>query len=218
MRGLVQAVALASLSVSALSASLATGQVYKWVDADGTVHFSQDYNTLGGSDRSDEEKARTGQDVEVMPLHGASPPGEAPDPDAGPPGPDEGDPIEITMSPTGGGNHMLRVQINGRVTVPMLLDTGASDVVITHETARMLGLTDRDVIEHRTYSTANGLVQQPVVRFHTVKVGEATAHLVQGSISPTMEIGLLGTSFLRQFEYTISGRTLILRRGAGRRG
>jgi hypothetical protein len=35
--------------------------------------------------------------------------------------------------------------------------------------------------------------------------------MVQGSISPSMPMGLLGTSFLRRFEYTIRDHTLILR-------
>jgi clan AA aspartic protease (TIGR02281 family) len=82
--------------------------------------------------------------------------------------------------------------------------------VITRATAQRAGITDHDVRGTQRYSTANGVVEQPAITLRSVRVGEATATTVRGSISDTMEVGLLGTSFLKNFEYSIRGSELIL--------
>ena len=122
----------------------------------------------------------------------------------------ESETFEISMRASGSGGHIVYVRLNSRVIVPMLLDTGASDVVITWRTAERLGLTSRHFVGEALYATANGTVVQPIVRFDTVSVGDATARAVRGSISDSLEVGLLGTSFLKKFEYKISGNTLTL--------
>lgn len=170
-------------------------EVYKWVDESGTVHFSQDRNTLP------KEAGRPGpasHPVEVFEFEGH-------DQDAQPPA--EGS-YTIYMRAAGAGNHIVHVQLNGRVTVPMLLDTGASDVVITRDTARRLGLDGPAGTQ--SYATANGVVTQRVITLREVALGGATAQMVRGSISDTMQIGLLGTSFLKHFEYSIKGTELVL--------
>ena len=174
----------------------AWAEVYKWVDANGTVHYSQDRNTLPKGAAAPEPNARP---VEVFEFqkHGAS---EAP-PESS---------YTIYMDPIAGGNHILQVEINGRITVPMMLDTGASDVVITRDAAVRAGVTQRDVRGTQAYSTANGVVVQPAITLREVRVGGATAKMVRGSISDSMQIGLLGTAFLKNFEYNIKGSELIL--------
>ena len=116
----------------------------------------------------------------------------------------------IYMNPVAGGNHVVQVQINGRATVPMMLDTGASDVVIPRAAAQRAGITQHDYRGTQRYSTANGMVEQPAITLREVRVGDATVKMVRGSISDSMEIGLLGASFLRNFEYSIRGSELIL--------
>jgi aspartyl protease family protein len=105
---------------------------------------------------------------------------------------------------------MVQVELNGRTTVPMLLDTGASDVVITRDAAQHAGITQQDYRGTQTYATANGAVSQPAITLRQVRVGGATAKMVRGSISETMQVGLLGAAFLKNFEYRIKGSELIL--------
>lgn len=114
------------------------------------------------------------------------------------------------MNPIAGGNHVVQVQLNGRTTVPMMLDTGASDVVITRATAKRAGITQHDYRGTQRYSTANGIVDQPAITLREVRVGDATVKMVRGSISDSMEIGLLGAALLKNFEYSIPGSELIL--------
>lgn len=173
--------------------------VYKWVDENGTVHFSQDRNTLPKGAAAPDPGAAT-KPVEVFEFkkHG------------------ESDPIPpahgytIYMQQVAGGNHVVQVVINGRATVPMMLDTGASDVVITRAAAMRAGITQHDYRGVQRYSTANGIVEQPAITLREVRVGDASVKMVRGSISDSMEIGLLGAAFLKNFEYSIRGTELIL--------
>ena len=182
----------ASILPIALSA-----EVYKWVDENGTVHFSQDPNTLPKGAAAPDRRAKP---VEVFEFrkHDAAGPSPA------------AQSYTIYMNPVAGGNHVVQVQINGRTTVPMMLDTGASDVVITRAAAQRAGVTQRDVRGTQRYSTANGVVEQPAITLREVRVGDATVKMVRASISDSMEIGLLGQSFLKNFEYSIRGSELIL--------
>jgi len=172
--------------------------VYKWVDENGTVHFSQDRNTLPkGAAAPDPGRAM--KPVEVFQFEKR----------------DESDPppessYTIYMQTVAGGNHVLQVELNGRTTVPMLLDTGASDVVITRAAAKRAGITQHDYRGTQRYATANGVVDQPAITLREVRVGGATVKMVRGSISDSMEIGLLGAAFLKNFEYSIRGSELIL--------
>jgi clan AA aspartic protease (TIGR02281 family) len=171
-------------------------EVYKWVDENGTIHFSQDRNTLP---KGSAQPSPGAQPVEVFEFQKHD--------DAKKPAASS---YTIYMRPAGSGNQVVQVELNGRVTVPMMLDTGASDVVITRATAERLGLTQRDFRGTQTYMTANGPVIQAAITLRKVSLGGATVETVRGSISETMEIGLLGTSFLRHFEYHIKGTELIL--------
>jgi clan AA aspartic protease (TIGR02281 family) len=183
------------LICATLSADAAVAEVYKWVDANGTIHYSQDRNTLPKASSVPKPDAKP---VEVFEFK--KPAKEAPPADS----------YTVYMRAAGTGNHVVQVELNGRITAPMLLDTGASDVVITREVAHRLGLTERDLRGTQTYSTANGLVVQPAITLRKVSLGGATVENVRGSISDSMEVGLLGTSFLGKFEYSIKGSELIL--------
>lgn len=189
----------------ALVLALAAGaEVYKWTDENGTVHYSQDYNTLPAKSRQARPRSEPAATIEVMEnLHVQ---------DDGTPTPEEpaASAYEIDMRTAVGGNHLVWVELNDRVTVQMLLDTGASDVVITEATARRLGIGERQVLRYQRYSTANGVVTQPVIRLKSVSVGGARARGVLGSVSSSMSRGLLGTSYLSKFDYSISGSKLIL--------
>jgi len=163
--------------------------VYKWVDENGTVHYSQDRNTLPkGAAAPEKFQFQKREESSTPPAHGYT----------------------IYMQQVAGGNHVVQVEINGRTVAPMMLDTGASDVVITRAVARRAGITRHDFRGTQRYSTANGFVDQPAITLRQVRVGDASVKMVRGSISDSMEIGLLGAAFLKNFEYSIRGSELIL--------
>ncbi len=55
----------------------------------------------------------------------------------------------------------------------------------------------------KRYSTANGVVTHPVVMLRSVSLGGATVENVPASITPSMQVGLLGLSFFNHFTYNI---------------
>jgi clan AA aspartic protease (TIGR02281 family) len=89
------------------------------------------------------------------------------------------------------------------VDAPFYVDTGAADVVVPTAVAARAGIHVGPRTPRETYSTANGLVRQPVIRFDAIEVGEARVENVRGSVSESLPVGLLGTSFFNHFTLQI---------------
>lgn len=109
------------------------------------------------------------------------------------------------------GNAMLvYVRLNELVTAPFVVDTGAADVVVPAALARQAGIVVEPGTPRETYATANGLVRQAVVEFESVEVGEARVEGVRGSVSESLPVGLLGTSFFNHFTLQIDPAARVL--------
>ncbi len=98
---------------------------------------------------------------------------------------------------------IVQVRLNDRVTAPFLIDTGASDVLLPKRVADELGLRVGPETRTLRYSTANGVVDQPVLMLDSVEVGGARVEGVPASISSTIGVGLLGLSFFNHFTYRV---------------
>jgi len=114
---------------------------------------------------------------------------------------------EITIPAIRSGNHLyVEVEINDYQTVTLLVDTGATDVMLKAAVAYELGLTESDAIE-ATYHTANGPTQQYITMLESVRIGEAEQNKVRASFGKGMadgfEDGLLGMSFLKHYHVDI---------------
>jgi clan AA aspartic protease (TIGR02281 family) len=95
--------------------------------------------------------------------------------------------------------------LNGVVTGPMLIDTGASYCVLTHGTARRLGIAPR---KHRTIpvATANGQVDADLVALDALQIDDAQLTGVDAVIMDAVEpplIGIIGLNFLTQFRFSV---------------
>jgi clan AA aspartic protease (TIGR02281 family) len=98
---------------------------------------------------------------------------------------------------------LVYVRLNDRVTAPFVVDTGATDVVVPALVAERAGIAIGADTPRQTYTTANGLISQAVVVFDAVEVGEARVENVRGSVSDSLPVGLLGTSFFNHFTMQI---------------
>jgi clan AA aspartic protease (TIGR02281 family) len=103
-----------------------------------------------------------------------------------------------------GGAYYVPVRINDAVTIPFLLDTGASDLAIPVDVAQTLvrarALENRDFIGKGSYQIANGTEEtSPVVRIREVRVGDHTVRNVTAGIIRANGEPLLGQSFLSKF-------------------
>ncbi|AKS46380.1 aspartyl protease family protein [Octadecabacter temperatus] len=103
--------------------------------------------------------------------------------------------------PKGADNHFrLTLRIND-VPIDFLVDTGASQVVLTREDAKRVGLDPENLAFIGTAFTANGEVATAPVRLDTVDLGDMRDTRVRASVnSGEMESSLLGMSYLSRFE------------------
>jgi aspartyl protease family protein len=99
------------------------------------------------------------------------------------------------------GEFALRAKING-VTAPMVIDTGATSVVLTFETAKAAGLPlellDYDV----EVETAGGRTKAARLTLDRLAIGKLVERSVPALVVPhgQMKTNLLGMSFLDRLE------------------
>jgi len=100
-----------------------------------------------------------------------------------------------------GGEFTLRAKVNG-VNAPMVVDTGATLVVLTQETARAAGLP----LEFLTYNvdleTAGGHTKAARLTLDRLAIGNLVERSIPALIVPhgQMKTNLLGMSFLDRLE------------------
>ena len=111
------------------------------------------------------------------------------------------------------GHYYLTLDINN-VPVEFVVDTGASQVVLTQDDAKRIGLNPSSLSYLGTASTANGTVRTAAVRLDTVSLGAITDTSVRAVVNDGQMFGsLLGMTYLSNFDsITIKDGQLILSR------
>lgn len=111
------------------------------------------------------------------------------------------------------GHYYLTLDINN-VPVEFVVDTGASQVVLTQDNAKRIGLNPLALSYLGTASTANGTVRTAAVRLDTVSLGAITDTRVRAVVNDgVMNGSLLGMTYLSNFDsITIKDGELILSR------
>jgi clan AA aspartic protease (TIGR02281 family) len=109
-------------------------------------------------------------------------------------------------------SYYVDVVLNGGVTASLLLDTGASKVVLSKEVAGKLGFNFDNVNAKQTSSTANGDATFAAVALQSLQVGNAKSFLVEAMFNDNYEDddGLLGMSFLGDFRFEMDRSKNIL--------
>ncbi len=120
---------------------------------------------------------------------------------------------EISVARRGDGSFVVAARINGR-EARLVLDTGASAVVLTADTARLAGL-DPDKLDYsQTVSTANGRTTAAPVTIDRIDIGGIVETRVRGLVARpgALTENLLGLSFLdRLASFEVKNDRLILR-------
>ncbi len=202
------------------TAGLASAEVYRWLDADGRLHFTTELHEVPAAQRGaawQEAVEKAKPDV-APPASAAVPASRAPSPTR----PGSADPevyvIEVERAGTG---MVVPVRLNDRVTAQFLIDTGASDVLLPAAVAQELGIHIGPETRRVRYATANGVVENPVITLDAVELGGARVEGVPASVSPSLPIGLLGLSFFHHFTYEIDaarGRVQLRPNGLAEKG
>jgi aspartyl protease family protein len=110
------------------------------------------------------------------------------------------------------GHFVIEASVDG-VNLRFLVDTGASDVVLSPRDAVRLGLDIKSLSFNKVYRTANGIVRGAPVRLKRVVVGSIVVENVRASVNGAeMGRSLLGMSFLNRLSgYEVRDGRLILR-------
>ncbi|HXZ84425.1 MAG TPA: aspartyl protease family protein [Myxococcota bacterium] len=210
--------AVACTAFCALAAP-ARADLYRWVDADGRLHVSDD--------RSD---VPPGAVVTIQPTHRAHPGPAAPDPsaasDAKPatapaPAPaqpravlavapppskaaGEGARVHVLHFQRAGQDISLNVLLGERATCDFKVDTGASINTVPRRVVEELGIEitgDTPRISLVGISGKPALV--PLVQIPSVRVGTVYVENVEMAVLDTMSSGLLGLPFFNRFKVQI---------------
>lgn len=119
-----------------------------------------------------------------------------------------GNGAEVVLQRDLSGHYRAEAVING-VTIPVMVDTGATDVAISQALADKLGLHSMNAVR---VSTANGDTVSYMTRLASVQLGGIVAHDVAATITPSLgEEMLLGMSFLNRMDVRLYRGTMTIR-------
>lgn len=119
---------------------------------------------------------------------------------------------EIRVPRAEDGHYYLSLQINGQ-TIDFLADTGATNLVLTEDDARAIGMNPDTLVYLGEARTANGSVRTAHVTLDEVQLGpysdlDVSAWVNRGE----MDISLLGMDYLGNFRIEIDRNQMVLRR------
>ena len=119
----------------------------------------------------------------------------------------------VELSRGRSGEFPVTTRVNG-ARVAMILDTGASAVMLTHDAARAAGLPVEVLNYTVTLETANGRTRAAPVTIDRLAVGNIVERSVPALIVPNTQLrtNLLGMTFLNRLEsWQVTGDRLVLR-------
>jgi aspartyl protease family protein len=113
----------------------------------------------------------------------------------------------------GGGHFELKAQLNG-ARINMILDTGATSVLLTQEDAKAVGLPIEVLAYTVSIDTANGRTRAAAVTLDRVLVGGIEERSIPALIAQPGQLrtSLLGMTFLNRLEsWEVRGERLVMR-------
>lgn len=113
----------------------------------------------------------------------------------------------LTLSANGAHQYSTTLTING-VTVTGQIDTGATFVTLSTETANRMRISTADM-QNRYLQTANGIIGTANVKMAVVKVGKFDLYNVEVAITPSSPT-LIGMSALSQLKFANENGNLVL--------
>ena len=110
------------------------------------------------------------------------------------------------------GHFYFKASANG-ATIPMMVDTGATGILLTYEDAEKVGLNPVTLTFNQASSTANGIAYSARAQLRSLAIGGISKPdmVVRVAKAGVLNVSLLGQSFLSQVRTVrISGDALTL--------
>jgi clan AA aspartic protease (TIGR02281 family) len=167
---------------------MASADIYRWIDKDGTTHYANSLDSVPAVYRSD---------VEIIAAF---------DPYDRRPSVAEEYIVDFIQAQNG--IILVELSLNDGVRARMVLDTGASLVVISEDLARRLRLDSASDASRIKLQTAGGEIEGRDVVIDRVELGSAIRENVRAAVNYQPRVfkgfdGLLGASFLDAYRVTI---------------
>ena len=162
--------------------------IYRWIDASGTMHYASSLENIPAAYRNR---------VEIIAAYQR--------PEAGPDLPEE---HVIHFAKASDGIILVDVLLNDGVKARMVLDTGASLVVISEALSRKLGRDTATGAGRIILKTAGGEIEGRPAMIDRIELGSAVREGVRAVVNGHHDVfqgfdGLLGSSFLDGYKLTI---------------
>lgn len=100
---------------------------------------------------------------------------------------------------------MVQAIISEKLTVPLILDTGATFTTLSRGTAKRLAIDLDGMLPRIQLSTANGIITAPLDRLSSIRLGEARVENITALIPVRDNLGppgLFGLNFLNEFDWS----------------
>jgi hypothetical protein len=195
---------IALLGTALSLAGPARAEMYRWVDASGVVHVTENLLEVPPDQRprADQEAL----ELERRPARWGrvdAPPAAPAARRSRPAARSTGAVHRIAIAPAG---HEIRLdaELNSAVSVPFVADTGASINTIPRWAVERLGLdVPRDAPVIGMVGVSGQPMRVPLVQLESVQVGGAVVHDLEMAVVDTLETGLLGMPFFNHFKVQI---------------
>ncbi len=179
------------------------GEMYRWVDEKGTLHFADDLSKVPEKYRADAEMRKAPKEMKEGPVPEVQETSKtAP----------KSVPLPTSADLQGYEVNLFRrhelwiteVILNGRAKQYFIVDTGASFTLISRQIANELGIPINETTPFIRVASVSDVMLTPLVTLRSVRVGKAEVENVDALVytMPTYQ-GLLGNSFLNKFKVVI---------------
>jgi clan AA aspartic protease (TIGR02281 family) len=178
----------------------AHAEIYRWTDAQGRIHFTERIDQVPPEYRNAaRESASAPTAADRVHTYSGSPNEQ---PAAAPAHRSPRGEIEIPFTKLG---PLMRVEarVDDAVSIPFLIDTGASGVSIPNSYLERLGVRIRPDTPRIQVTTANGVATRPMIMLRSVQIGDARVENLAATVDPGLEFGLLGGTFFNNYIYRV---------------
>ena len=117
----------------------------------------------------------------------------------------------LTIRASAGGHFLIEADVDG-ADIRFMVDTGATEVVLTPEDAARIGFDLRARNFTRQFNTAGGVIRAAPVTLRRLRIGQLVLRDVEAWVNEApLFVSLLGMSFLKRLDgYEVEDGKLIL--------
>ena len=117
----------------------------------------------------------------------------------------------LTIRASAGGHFVVKADVDG-ADIRFMVDTGATEVVLTPKDAARIGFDLRARNFTRQFNTAGGVIRAAPVTLRRLRIGQLVLRDVEAWVNEApLFVSLLGMSFLKRLDgYEVQGDKLIL--------